>query len=75
MIANNSLGASDPVQIDSFTYPLPPEPMLLQVEDVSNVTVLIYLDLLSTHSLLTISLEVSVIPVQLLVHCIINEGY
>ena len=60
MIVNNSLGTSDPVQMVSFTYPLPPTPDL-QENNITNITALIHLNLLSTHSYLDISLEVSVI--------------
>ena len=64
MIVNNSLGASDPVQTVGFTYPLPPKPVLQdEEEDISNVTVLVHLDLLSTHRYLNISLEVSIISI------------
>ena len=68
MIVNNSLGTSDPVQTVSFTYPLPPKPEL-DDSSTTNVTALIYLDLLSTHSFLNISLEVSII----LTYVVINE--
>ena len=64
VIVNNSLGASDPVQTVGFTYPLPPKPVLQdEEEDISNVTVLVHLDLLSTHRYLNISLEVSIISI------------
>ena len=71
VIANNSLGTSDPVQTDSFTYPLPPEPML-QNDNITNLTALIHLELLSTHRFLIISVEVSLYYV---VVNIMNEGY
>ena len=69
VIVNKSLGASDPVQTVGFTYPLPPKPVLQDdEEDISNVTVLVHLDLLSTHRYLNISLEVSIISIYM------NEG-
>ena len=51
VIANNSLGASDPESTSNFTYPLPPN---LTVNNITNVTVLVQLDLSSTHQLLNV---------------------
>ena len=58
VIASNSLGVSDPVEVVGFTFPLPPTPIL---DEVGNITVVIRLNLVSTHHDLNISLEVSTI--------------
>ena len=58
VIANNSLGKSDPVQADGFTYPPPPVPV---INGSSNITVRIQLTLLPNHRFLVIAVEVSVI--------------
>ena len=57
VIANNSRGVSDPVQVDSFTYPFPPVPI---IKNVTNTTVEIQLTLLFNHRFLNISVQVSI---------------
>ena len=58
VISNNSLGVSDPVQVDGFTFPRPPVPIIL---GFSSETVQIQLTLLFNHRFLNISVEVSII--------------
>ena len=55
--ANNRFGDSDEARRSSFTYPLPPIPVVNSA-DVGNVTVRVHLDLMRSHDLLNISLEV-----------------
>ena len=61
VFANNSLGKSDPVQADGFTYPPPPVP---SIENSSSMTVQIQLTLLPNHRFLMIVVEVSVITLN-----------
>ena len=61
MIANNSVGPGDQEQIGSFTYGLPPVPMINDA-DIGKVTILVNLSISSVfHDGLAISLEVSTI--------------
>ena len=61
MVANNSIGPGDQEQIDSFTYGLPPVPVI-NTADIGNVTILVNLLISSVfHDGLAISLEVSTI--------------
>ena len=61
MVANNIIGPGDQEQIDSFTYGLPPVPMI-NTADIGNVTILVNLLISSVfHDDLAISLEVSTI--------------
>ena len=60
MVANNSIGPGDQEQIDSFTYGLPPVPVI-NTADIGNVTILVNLLISFFHDGLAISLEVSTI--------------
>ena len=60
MVANNSIGPGDQEQIDSFTYGLPPVPMI-NTADIGNVTISVNLFISVFHDGLAISLEVSTI--------------
>ena len=61
MVANNSISPGDQEQIDSFTYGLPPVPVI-NTDDIGNVTILVNLLISSIfHDGLAISLEVSTI--------------
>ena len=61
MVANNSISPSDQEQINSFTYGLPPVPVI-NTADIGNVTILVNLLISSVfHDGLAIFLEVSTI--------------
>ena len=61
MVANNSIGPGDQEQIDSFTYGLPPVPVINNA-DIGNVTISVNLSILSVfYDGLAISLEVCTI--------------